>query len=380
MSVAARSPESFKLLLCGDVMTGRGIDQILPQPSQPRIHEPYLQDARGYVQLAEEVHGRIAVPVDYAYIWGDALAGPVGAGLDLRLINLETSITTSDRFWPGKGINYRMHPGNLAALQAADLDCCILANNHVLDWGRDGLLETLEVLEGGGIVAVGAGRNRHQARTPAIFTFPGRGRLLIAAYGCESSGVPPDWAAGPELPGLNVLADLSDNSLTLIREDVASVRQPGDLVLVSLHWGGNWGYEISQAEQDFAHCLIDELGVAAVYGHSSHHFKGIEVYRDRLILYSCGDFLNDYEGISGYEDFRSDLVLMYFPTFAASGQLLGLRLAPRRIYRLQSVRTDQAEREWIAATLNREGRQLGTGVRSLADGGLQLEWEAGHGG
>ncbi len=381
MSAAASTSELLKLFLCGDVMTGRGIDQILPQPSQPRIHESYVQDARGYVRLAEEIHGPIEVPVDYTYIWGDTLAELDRAGLDLRLINLETSITTSDQFWPGKGINYRMHPGNLAALQAAGLDCCVLANNHVLDWGRGGLVETLEVLKEGGIVAVGAGLDRQQARTPAIFTFPGRGRLLLAAYGFESSGVPPDWAAGPELSGINVLADLSEDSLARIKADLATVHRPGDLVLVSLHWGGNWGYEISRAEQRFAHRLVDEVGVALVYGHSSHHFKGIEVYRGRLILYGCGDFLNDYEGIAGYEDFRADLALMYFPTFAAtSGQLHGLRLVPRRIFRLQSIRTDQAERDWIAATLNREGMRLGTGVRSLADGSLQLEWEADHDG
>jgi poly-gamma-glutamate capsule biosynthesis protein CapA/YwtB (metallophosphatase superfamily) len=135
--------DSICLFLCGDVMTGRGIDQILPYPNDPTLYEPYVGDARSYLELAERVNGVIERPAEFDYIWGDALAELNRAGVDLRIINLETSITCSEDCWRGKEIHYRMHPRNIGCLTTARIDCCCLANNHVLDWGYDGLAETL---------------------------------------------------------------------------------------------------------------------------------------------------------------------------------------------------------------------------------------------
>ena len=373
---AVSPPVPLTLFLCGDVMTGRGIDQVLPHPSEPRIYESYMRSAAGYVQLAEEVNGPIPRPVDYPYIWGDALAVLTELQPDLRIINLETSVTTCNDFWPNKGINYRMHPDNIGCLTAAHIDCCPLANNHVLDWGHAGLAETLAVLQQAGIASTGAGRDQEQAESPAIFPLPGKGRVLVFAWGSGTSGVPPDWAAGPAEPGISLLPDFSDHTLARIQTAVAAVRQPRDVVLLSLHWGGNWGYHIPAEERRFAHRLIDEAGVDAVYGHSSHHPKGIEVYRDRLILYGCGDFLNDYEGISGQEQFRADLTLMYFPAFAAaSGRLVRLNLVPMQIKRFQTVRPGPDDCQWLAGVLNREGQQFGTRVEPAGEQILSLQWD-----
>jgi len=322
------------------------------------------------------VSGTIARPVDYPYIWGEALQVLRELQPDLRIINLETSVTTSTDFWPDKGINYRMHPDNIACLTAANIDCCILANNHVLDWGYAGLVETLGVLRQAGITGVGAGLDQQQAEAPASFALPCKGRLLVFAGGSRTSGVPADWAAGPARPGIYALPDFSAKTLGQIKTAVSSVRQPNDVVLFSIHWGGNWGYPISDTERTFAHQLIDEAGVDAVYGHSSHHVKGIEVYRDRLILYGCGDFLNDYEGITGHEQFRDDLALMYFPAFeASSGRLVRLCLVPMQIKRFQTVRPGPMDNQWLAGVLNREGRPLGTRVESAENGMLQLKWD-----
>ena len=107
---------SIKLFLCGDVMIGRGVDQILPHPSKPHLFEPYVRSALDYVEIAEQLHGPIRRPVDFAYIWGDALAELERARPDARIINLETAITTAEDAWPGKGIHYRMHPANAATL------------------------------------------------------------------------------------------------------------------------------------------------------------------------------------------------------------------------------------------------------------------------
>jgi poly-gamma-glutamate capsule biosynthesis protein CapA/YwtB (metallophosphatase superfamily) len=361
------------LFLCGDVMTGRGIDQILPHPGQPHLYEPYLRSAVGYVELAEAVNGPIRRPVDFAYIWGDALDAFRRVEPDLRIVNLETAVTRAEDAWPGKGIHYRMHPGNVPCLTAAGIDCCVLANNHVLDWGYAGLAETLESLHRAGIHTAGAGCDAAAAAAPAILEVPGKGRVLLYAWGLESSGVPPEWAAGGGRPGVNLLPDLSPHSLAASARQIEDVRRPGDLVVASLHWGGNWGFTVSREQRDFAHGLIDAAGVDVVYGHSSHHVKGIEVYRDRPILYGCGDFLNDYEGIGGYAQYRGDLALMYFPTLE-DGHLVRFALTPTEIRRFRVNAAPDAGLRWLMATLDREGRAFATRAARLSEKDLLLFW------
>src|SRR5262245_37346644 len=117
------------LFLCGDVMTGRGIDQILAHPSPPRLYESVVTPALDYVKLAEDTHGDIPRAVSPTYVWGAALDDLERRRPDARIVNLETSITTSDRAEP-KGINYRMHPANVGVLTAAGVDCATIANNH----------------------------------------------------------------------------------------------------------------------------------------------------------------------------------------------------------------------------------------------------------
>lgn len=364
--------EPLTLFLCGDVMTGRGIDQVLPHPSDPIIYESYMRSALGYVELAERANGPIRRPLDYAAIWGDALVEWTLTKPDVRIINLETAITTSPDAWP-KGINYRMHPANLPCLTAADIDVCILANNHVLDWGYEGLAETTQLLNGAGIATAGAGSTIVEAERPVTIEFTAGNRLLIFAFGLPSSGVDAEWAATTARPGVAFLPDLSDSSLRHITDLCRKTRQPGDIVLVSLHWGGNWGYQIPAEQRVFAHRLID-AGVDLIHGHSSHHVKGIEVYKGKLILYGCGDFLNDYEGIEGYEGFRDDLTLMYFPVLDShGGRLLELRMVPLQIRRFRLQRTSWSDRAWLIMTLNNEGRGLGTHMVDT-DAGILLQW------
>ena len=139
------------LFFCGDLMTGRGIDQILPAHSSPELFEPYVKDARVYVALAEKRNGSISNNVDSRYIWGEALEILDEIRPAARIVNLETSITRSDDFWPAKGIHYRTHPENVDVLKAAAIDCCVLANNHTADFGFRGLVETLKALRRAGI-------------------------------------------------------------------------------------------------------------------------------------------------------------------------------------------------------------------------------------
>jgi poly-gamma-glutamate synthesis protein (capsule biosynthesis protein) len=364
------------VFMCGDVMTGRGIDQVLPHPCNPAIHEPFMKNARGYVEIAEQANGPIEKPVGFSYIWGDALDELKRAAPDVRIINLETSVTASDHYWEGKGINYRMHPDNVAVLTAAGIDICALANNHVLDWGYTGLAETLAALHHAGIRTAGAGKNDREARAAAAMTVPGKGRVVVFSFGLRSSGILSNWAANDTKPGVYLLADLSERSLGDIRQQTAAVRREGDVVVASIHWGSNWGHDISRRQRRFAHRLIDAAGVDIVHGHSSHHVRAIEIYRNKLILYGCGDFLNDYEGIGGHEEFRGDLSLMYFATVdPATGRLLKLEMTPTQVRRFQIVRASGADTRWLKDTLNRQGAAFGTRAVDTGDGRLCLQWD-----
>lgn len=366
------------LFLCGDVMTGRGIDQILPHPSDPRIFEGYARSALDYVRLAERENGPLPRAVDFGYIWGDALDVLDRARPDARIVNLETAVTQSDDAWPGKGIHYRMHPDNVPCLAAARIDCCALANNHVLDWGRGGLTETLRSLADVRIRTAGAGEDAERAAAPAAIELPRGGRVLVFAFGMETSGVPPEWAAGPGRSGVNYLADLSPRSVDAIAHQVARHRKAGDIAVASIHWGGNWGYAIGRGERAFAHALIDGAAIDVVHGHSSHHPKAVEVHAERPILYGCGDFLNDYEGIAGQEEFRPDLCAMYFVTLeAGSGRLARFEIVPMRIRRLRVEHAPGAGARWLAGTLDRESRRFGTRVEAQADGRMRLGWKEG---
>ena len=135
-------------------MLGRGVDQILPHPGEPELREPYLRDARGYVRLAEHANGPIPRPVDWRWPWGEALALLDEAAPAVRLINLETTITADGEFAERKAVCYRMHPDNLPALTALQPDICALANNHILDFGYQGLTDTVAALGAAGIQGV----------------------------------------------------------------------------------------------------------------------------------------------------------------------------------------------------------------------------------
>lgn len=360
------------MLLTGDVMSGRGVDQILRHPSEPRLHEPHVRDARTYVELAEAHSGPIPRQVDNAYVWGDVLEALERVGPDARIVNLETSITRSDAHWPGKGIHYRMHPDNVGCLIAARIDVCALANNHVLDYGRAGLLETLETLEKAGLKTAGAGRTLEEARRPATVDCADGGRVVTFAFGAESSGILPDWAATEDRPGVDLLPDLSDSTAAGIGQRIERVKQPLDVAIASVHWGENWGYEVPREHARFARRLID-AGADVVHGHSSHHARPIEVYRNRLILYGCGDFIDDYEGIAGYEEFRDDLVLMYVASLTPAGELERLRMIPLQHRRLRLTRASAVDTEWLRDTLERVSAEFGTHVELEGDGALLVQ-------
>jgi poly-gamma-glutamate synthesis protein (capsule biosynthesis protein) len=163
-----------------------------------------------------------------------------------------------------------------------------------------------------------------------------------------------------------------------VAEIVRSRKRPGDIAVLSIHWGPNWGYQIPQEHRTLAHKLIDDAGVDIVHGHSSHHPKPCEVYNGKLILYGCGDFLNDYEGIAGYEQFRSHLVLMYFVTVDPfTGKLQSLMMTPLEIQRFRLKHVSREDAAWLRDTLNREGKQTSTELTLTDDNRFVLQWPRG---
>lgn len=362
------------LFLCGDVMLARGIDQILPEPCPPALYEAYVRDAREYIELARVASGPIPHPVAPSYPWGDALDVLDQMNPDARIINLETSITRSTDRDRRKQIHYRVSPENARCLASAKVGVCTLGNNHVLDWGRAGLVETLATLDALGILRAGAGHDLTEAQQPAVVELAGGERLVVLSVGSADAGVPTSWAATADRPGVHVLSGLGDHAVRQLRRVIDPWRDPRSRIVLSIHWGANWSLAIPAEHRELAHRMIDEAGVDVVHGHSSHHVKGIEVWHERLVLYGCGDLLTDYEGIRGYEAFHGDLGLLYFPRLDADGTLRALDMVPTRMHRFRITRGSDADAQTLAAMIARSGAELGTSTLVGDDARLHLAW------
>jgi poly-gamma-glutamate capsule biosynthesis protein CapA/YwtB (metallophosphatase superfamily) len=256
-----------------------------------------------------------------------------------------------------------MHRKNISCLAAAHIDACALANNHVLDW-----------LDLAGVAHSGAGNNLKEAMAPAVLPLPNRGRVLVFSFGAVTSGIPWAWRAASDRAGVHLLDDLSEATATGVATYMQHFQQPNDVLIASIHWGGNWGYEIPAEQIAFAHRLIDE-GASIVHGHSSHHVKGIEVYRNRLVLYGCGDFLTDYEGITGHERFRGDLGLMYLiEVDLRTGRLISTRFVPMQMRRFRLNHASVADAQWLARLLNQLGTAFKTDARLMNKNQISLSW------
>lgn len=215
-------------------------------------------------------------------IWGDLL--PLLQATDLNVANLETALTKSEKKVP-KVFNFKADPEKVACLSAARIDVVNLANNHVLDFSIEGLLETLETLKRAGILYVGAGETLTQAIQPVIVERKG---IKIGILGFTDNE--PEWVAGPKKPGINYL---SVGDLKCAQAAIYGVRNQVDVLIFSYHWGPNMRQKPTQPFIDFAHALIDH-GVDIFHGHSAHIFQGFEEYKQGLILYDTGDFVDDY--------------------------------------------------------------------------------------
>jgi len=222
------------------------------------------------------------------------------------------------------------------------------------------LSETLQTLDAAGIAHAGAGNDAYQAMSPTVLGTAAARRVLLFSFGSTTCGISEDWKATSISPGVNLLDDLSEQTAARVCDEMRAHQRPGDLLIASIHWSGNWGYEIPREQIAFAHHLIEQ-GVAIVHGHSSHHVKAIEIFQGRLILYGCGDFITDYEGITGYETFRGDLALMYLVELDQNtGELIAARLLPMQMRRFRLQRASASDAKWLCNLLTKLGAHFGT--------------------
>ena len=273
------------------------------------------------------------------YPWGDTLSTLHGA--DWRFCNLECVISDRGEPWSAypKAFHFRSAAKNVAVLRAAQMNAVSLANNHVLDYGYDALCEMLEILDRNGILHSGAGMNFEEASRLASAEVAGRKLGLLAFTDNE-----PEWEATGNRPGVfYVPVDRHDARAGRLLEIIHGHAKTVDLLIISAHWGPNWGHAPPREHVGFAHAMV-EAGAGVVFGHSSHVFRGIEFHRSRPVVYGGGTFIDDY-AVDKVE--RNDESFIYMME-TEDGTPRGLRLYPIVIRNFQAGRAGAEQGRRIA--------------------------------
>ena len=321
----------------------------------------------GDVMLGRLVNRRLRGE-EAVYVWGDVL--PLLAAADLRFANLECVLADGGSPWPGKVFHFRSDAKNVASLEVAGIDVVSLANNHTLDYGPDAFREMLPLLDAHGILHAGAGLDAAAAQRVAIATVGGTDVGFLAFTDNE-----PDWAAGADSPGIfYTTTELADPRTSGLLGLVSQVRGEVGFLVVSAHWGPNWGRAVPPDHAALAHALVD-AGADAVFGHSAHIFRGVEVYRGRPVVYSAGDFIDDYAVDEVERNDQSFLFLLDVDDRGHGLVPIRLRLFPTVIADMQ-VRRAGAEAAWIARRMQGRSAELGTEARWLEEEGC-LEIDCG---
>lgn len=245
---------SINIGLTGDVMIGRGVNAMI--------------SSKGYV-----------------YPWGNTMA--LLKHTDINIINLEAALTNSNKK-VFKTFNFKATPDRIKTLTEAGITLVNLANNHILDFSQEGLIETIQTLDEAGIKHVGAGRSDAEAALGCVLT---RSNISIGVLGFTDNE--PGWKATASGSGINYIDVLNGGDRDRAKHLIAELRKQADIVIISIHWGPNMKAEPDQEVVDFAHEMI-EAGADIIHGHSAHNFQGIELYRHKFILYDTGDFVDDY--------------------------------------------------------------------------------------
>jgi poly-gamma-glutamate synthesis protein (capsule biosynthesis protein) len=321
--------DSVKLAFLGDVMLGRGVNQEIPS------HPP-------------------------EFFWGDVL--PVLRGAGAAIANLECALTGHLVPWrkTPKVFHFRADPAAVKVLQAGNIRCVSLANNHSLDFEERGLFETLEVLDKAEILHAGAGRDLSEARKPALLSVEGFPVAFIAMTDNE-----PPFAAGLDRPGTNFIElDGDAVALGLVEEAVSRAKRMGaEFIVLSLHWGPNMVLTPPTRFKKFARDAL-ERGVDLIHGHSAHLFQGVERHGKGLILYDTGDFLDDY---SVDPQLRNDRSFIFLVEAGGKG-VKSLKLVPVRLRYAQVNRAQGEDFEAICTRMRQLSAPFGLSFESVPDG------------
>ncbi len=323
MPAARRDGASLTLALAGDVMLGRLVDESL---------------AGG----------------EYARPWGDV--GPALRAADLFLVNLECALTHRTERWSDGGYKpfyFRADPAAVRSLELGRVDFASVANNHIGDFGSEGLRDTLAALDGAGIAHAGAGVDGLSARQPALLSRAGM-RVAVVAL----ADYPAEWAATASAPGINYTpVSLQPEHFDQVKVSLAVAREQADLVIFSIHWGPNMRDRPSRAFQAFARAVID-AGADIFWGHSAHVVQGIEFRRGHPILYDTGDLVDDYAVDPAL---RNDLSAVFLLTVAPAG-VPEIEIVPVQIGDLQVNLARGPERDWFLERVNARCAELGTAL------------------
>ncbi|KAF2172407.1 hypothetical protein M409DRAFT_63106 [Zasmidium cellare ATCC 36951] len=336
----------LKFNFMGDVMLGRLIDQLFPD----HVDEP---EEAAIVRSFQHSNPKLA-SYGPKSPWGDTLT--VLESSDLNFINLETAVTTHAQKWPDKVFNYRMHPANIQALTTARIHYAGLANNHTLDFSQEGLRETVQTVRRAGIAFAGAGDDEAGARRPAILSPAGSDHQICIWAGSDH---PRDWKTVPAFHSI----DYSQKTKERLRELIQSTAPTNPALKIwSCHWGPNYAWQPAQQIQDLAHFMIDECGIDIVHGHSSHHVQGVEVYRGKLIIYGCGDFVDDYALVEEYRNDLSGIWQVHVEELGEELRVKRLEFYPTKIDRFMARRLDpgEADSAWVREKIVQLSAGLGT--------------------
>lgn len=303
----------------GDNMLGRAVQLSLFYQSDGDENITDTQSAKDYFN---DILSDIDInELRQLNLYGDYLFGniPLNLNEDVRIINLEASPTYTIDTSSNKSIHYHVHIDNVNNIFSKFVNSYLLclANNHALDMGKESFInETLPNVKN--IIGVNL--------LPTMI-----GNLAICNFGCGCSGIPKEWSSY-----INYLPPIINDENVNIAFNVISksFKNVNEIKILSIHWGPNWSYSNDGQEyrKKLAYRLIDELGISVIHGHSSHHIRGIELYKGKIIIYGAGDFINDYEKIpSKYNTYGA----LYVIDIDNSGNLTNLELLPVEMKNLQ---------------------------------------------
>lgn len=274
---------------------------------------------------------------------------------DLAIANLEAPITRRGREFTAKRFRFRGSPAIAPALRQAGFTVLTLANNHMLDFGAEGLRETISHLDRHGILHTGAGADLAAARQEALLTVKGK-RIAFLAY---SLTLPKEFYATGERAGT------APGYAAYYQADIARARAAADYVVVSFHWGEEMATAPKPYQVTAAHRAID-AGADLVLGHHPHVLQGIERYRNGVILYSLGNFA--FDSLSPGAD-RSVIARITLADGVKEVELIPLNVLNREV-RFQPQLLAGRRGKAVAEHVERLSRELGT--RVVSDGGRYL--------